>query len=347
MKVNSIKFGNHQGQEVLLYHLINDHGMEVKIMTYGATITSISLPNTNASNTEVVCGFDDFESYHSEDYQSNAPYFGCTVGRYASRIKDGSFNINGKDYTLAVNNGANHLHGGIVGFDKKIWESAPIENEQNVGVKMSLKSAHLEEGYPGNVNVSVTFLLNNQNEISINYEGKTDEETPLSLTNHTYFNLSGFKESIFNHKAQILSKHHLIPDETNVPLGNLEAITNTAANLNEAIPLATPLTQLETGFEHYYIFDHPLGILSEVAFFEEPKSGRQLIIATTEPGMLFYTGYFTSDKLKRESGDVYGKYMAFCCETSRYPNGPNITDSPGSTTKPNQTYQSTTKFIFR
>ncbi|MEN0046954.1 MAG: aldose epimerase family protein [Bacteroidota bacterium] len=341
MPTTKSEFGTYQNQEVDLYTLKNNKGMEVKITNYGATITSISVLDQKNKRQELACGFDTFEGYFGDDYKANAPYFGCTVGRFASRIKDGKFSIDGQEYTLAVNNGSNHLHGGLVGFDKKIWQA---ESKNDGSVSMSLTSPHMEEGYPGEVKVQVTFSLTDDNEIIIQYEATTDRTTPLSLTNHTYFNLSGFEDTIEGHIAQIDANEFLQPDETNVPVGTVAKVEGTAADLREGKKLGGCFAQMETGFEHYYTFGKATDELAKVAIFKDTKSGRSLEVKTTEPGALFYTGYFTSDKLQRENGDQYGRYRAFCFETSRYPNGPNMKDQGGAITKAGETYQSTTIF---
>lgn len=344
MQVTKNDFGNYEGEMTRQYVLENEHGMTVKVTDFGATITSIKIPNPAGDPLDIVCGFESLAGYLSPAYTQNAPYFGCTVGRYSSRIKDGAFKLDGQSYTLAVNDGSNHLHGGLKGFNKKIWKAEVIENEEEVGVNMSLNSPHMEEGYPGNVKVSVSFLLNNDNELNIQYEGETDHATPLSLTNHTYFNLSGFKQSIENHRATILADAYLLPDETNVPVGALAEVEGTPADLRSAKLLGDAFAELPTGFEHYFLFEPAGKDLPKVAEFEDTYSGRKLEVFTTEPGMLFYTGYFTSDQLQRENGDQYGRYRAFCCETHRYPNGPNIADAPASITRPGQVYQSHTRF---
>ena len=332
-------FGSHQGQDIQLYSLENEKGMAVKITNYGATITSISVPDPDKSRVDLVCGFDMLEGYFSEEYQANAPYFGCTVGRYSSRIKDGRFEINGKEFTVACNDGPNHLHGGITGFNKKVWDAELTEDSDHATIKMTMRSPHMDEGYPGNLEVSVLFSLDNNNALTISYEAVTDEETPVSLTNHTYFNLSGFAQTIEEHKATVFASRHLKADETNVPVGEIEALKGTAADLRAGILFKDAFAKLETGFEHYFLFDKELWKLDKVAEFVDTQSGRKLEVLTTEPGMLFYTGYFTSDKLQRESGDQYGRYRGFCCETHRYPNGPNIDNSPASVLKPGETLQ--------
>ena len=335
-------FGIYNDKEITKYVLSNSQGMKVSIIDYGATITSISLPNTDGTRKELVCGFNSMDGYQSEAYKANAPYFGCTVGRYASRIKDGKFSVDEKDYITAVNNGSNHLHGGIVGFDKLVWEAEV--DESNNAVSMSLQSPHMHEGYPGNINVKVTFSLNEDNALSIKYNASSDAKTPLSLTNHSYFNLSGFTDTIHNHKVQINATKVLEPDETNVPIGEVSSVVGAVDDLSNGKLLSSCFESMETGFEHYYLFDQPFGTLAQVASITDTAGSLTLDIYTTEPGALFYTGYFTSDELKRETGDQFGRYRGLCFETSRYPNGPNIQNSPGSFTSPDSPYKSETIF---
>jgi len=341
MLVTNKKFGIHQNQQIDLYTIENTNGMRIKITNYGATVTSISVLDQKGNRKELACGFDTLEGYFGADYTTNAPYFGCTVGRFASRIKDGKFTVDGKEYNIAVNNGSNHLHGGLIGFDKKIWQAESNEKES---VSMSLTSPHMEEGYPGEVKVKVIFSLTEENEIVIQYEAITDRATPLSLTNHTYFNLSGFENTIEDHIAQIDANEFLEPDETNVPVGAVAEVEGRVADLRTSKKLGDCFVQMETGFEHYYTFDKASNELAKVAVFKDSVSGRSLEVKTTEPGALFYTGYFTSDKLQRENGDQYGRYRGFCFETSRYPNGPNLENAADSITQAKETYQSTTVY---
>jgi len=346
MPIESREFGIIDGQTITLFTLKNEKGMSVSIMNLGATITAISVPNGNGEKVQVACGFDSLERYLSEEYKSNAPYFGCTVGRYASRIKDGMFSINGTSYTTACNDGSNHLHGGIKGYDKKIWNAKIVKEKENDLLIMTLNSPHLEEGYPGEIDVEVIFELSEDNKIEISYQGITDQETPLSLTNHTYFNLSGFQNTIESHQAKIQASTFLKPDETNVPVGEIASVSNTAADLQDRRQLGNSLNQMTTGFEHYYVFDDYNTELNEVAEFADSHNNLMLKIYTTEPGALFYTGYFTSDKLERNSKERYGRYMGFCFETSRYPNGPNIEGAPMSTTVPGAPFKSKTVYQF-
>jgi aldose 1-epimerase len=345
MKIQKEHFGEYEGREIRLFTLENDQGMRVKIMNYGATVTSIQIPAGDGGHSDIVCGFDTFDGYFSEAYKKNAPYFGCIVGRTASVIKNAKFSIGGKEYRLTPNMSPHQLHGGAVGFDKRVWSAEIFENDHGVGVTMSLHSPHMEEGYPGNLDVSVRFLLTNENALQLDYEAETDRLTPVSMTNHTYFNLTGFEENLENHLATVLAGSYLAPDdEGGITDGGLAGVEGSPEDLRTGKSFSDIFRELEFGFEHYFVFDKPAGEVAKVAEFEHPASGRKLEVITSEPGMLFYTGRYTSDDLKRENGDRYGQFRAFCCETHRYQNGVNIEGSPGTFTGPGETYRQTTIF---
>ncbi|TGV01840.1 aldose epimerase family protein [Flavivirga rizhaonensis] len=344
MAVSKNTFGNYKNQEILQYTLSNDNGMQVKIMNYGATITSITVRGKDGEIKEIACGFDTFESYFSETYKNNAPYFGCIVGRYSSQIKDAKFSLNGKNYKLADNCGNNNLHGGKEGFDKKVWDAEPIIKSTSSAIKMSLKSHSLEEGFPGNVDITVIFSLNNANELTISYTAVSDEDTPLSLTNHTYFNLSGFSESIENHIATVHTDKRLALDDTGAATGEIVNLQGKVDDLRTGKRIGDVHKAMNDGFEHFYVLGNQNEQLNPVASISSEDGGLTLDVSTTEPCMLLYTGKYTSDELARENGDKYGKYRAFCCETHRYPNGPNIKNSPKSITQAGETFKSTTVF---
>lgn len=339
MPITSTKFGAHDGQDVQLHTLENANGMRVKLTDYGAGITSISVPDGKGGRAELVAGFDTLDGYFGEAYRANAPYFGGTIGRYASRIKDGKFTIDGKEYSVAVNDGSNHLHGGIKAFDKRVWSS---ERAGKDTVKFSIHSPDGEEGYPGNLDVSVTYRLTEGNALKMSYSGNTDKATPLSMTNHAYWNLSGFAETIHGHTARIDAAEFLTPDETNIPVGDRTAVASDPADLRKEKSLAAALKPFPTGFEHFYAFDGSAAEAREVARFAHAASSRALTVLTTEPGALFYTGYFTSDDLQRENGDRFGRYRAFCFEASRFPNGPNLEGVDNAVLRPGETYSATT-----
>lgn len=203
MKVTKTDFGKVGGEEVDLYSLENDKGMVASITNYGGILTSLKVPDRDGKPGEVTCGFNSLEEYFSEAYRANSPYFGCLVGRYAGRIKDGKFTVGGSDYQVETNDGSNHLHGGLNSIDKRIWSARPFEETDRVGVRLSITSPDGDNGYPGTVAIDVTISLSNDNELSLEYSARTDKATPLSLTHHAYFNLNGFQEQVKGHKAMI------------------------------------------------------------------------------------------------------------------------------------------------
>ncbi|RME73397.1 MAG: galactose mutarotase, partial [Verrucomicrobia bacterium] len=302
MKTEKSTFGTVDGREVELFTLENDNGMTVKITNYGGIVTDIIIPDKTGARSSIACGFDSLEGYFSEAYKANSPYFGCLVGRYAGRIKDGRFTIDGTNYQLATNDGPNHLHGGIRGYDKRVWDARLVEDAGDAVLALSLLSEDGEEGYPGTVRIAVEYRLTNANELRIRYRAETDKATPITLTNHTYFNLNSFSDKVLDHVVQIRSDRYLVPDETNVPVGEEAAVAGTAADFNAPRRLGDAFRDLPMGFEHYYVFNKPLGALEKVAEITEPSPGRRLEMLTTEPGSLFYTGRYTSDELRREDG---------------------------------------------
>lgn len=345
MKLTATDFGQLDNTPIKLFTLQNDNKLTVKITNYGATITSITLPDASGKIEEIVCGFDTLDSYFSDAYQANAPYFGGTVGRYCSQIKDAKFKLNGETYQLAKIVGDNNLHGGKLGFDKRIW-TVKNYDEAIPTLTLSLKSEHLEEGFPGNVDIAVTFSLTNDNELKIHYHATTDADTPFTMTNHTYFNLTGFKDSVEGHFVQVNADTKQVWDNTGAATGENSAVVDQPDDLREPKQIGEVHQAMEDGFEHFYLFPDKGFRMEEVADFKEPNSGRTLKVATTEPGMLLYTGKYTADNLQRENGLQYGKYRGFCCETHRYPNGPNLKNAPKSILRQGEKYDSTTIFTF-
>ena len=346
MQITRTPFGEVDGKQVDLFTLENDSGVCVKITNYGGIVTSIVIPDRQGNRGDIVCGFDTLDGYFSEAYKGNSPYFGCIVGRYAARIKDGKFTVDGQNYQVATNDGPNHLHGGICGFDKRVWNAECFEEVTACGVRLTYVSPDGEEGYPGTVKVTVEYRLTQENEFRIRYLAETDRSTPLSLTNHTYFNLNGFTDNVLDHQVEIQSDRILVPDETNVPVGEEQVVSSTACDFLSATRLGEAFKELPNGFEHYYVFENSGVSVDKVASFWDDTSGRRLEVYTSEPGMLFYTGYYTSDELTREDGTHFGQFRAFCCEASKYPNGPNMAGAPRSILEPNQQYDESTVFKF-
>lgn len=345
MIINKTLFGSFQNQDIDLYTLKNSNGMSVKITNYGATVTEISVPNSKGEVENVACGFDTLDGYFSKEYVANSPYFGGTIGRYCSQIKDAKFSLNGKEYQLSANCGNNNLHGGTVGFDKRIWNVKTIEGNQP-SIRMTLISKDLEEGYPGNVQVSVQFTLTANNELKIDYNATPDQDTPIALTNHTYFNLNAFSSTIEDHIVRVNTSKRQVIDDTGAGTGEIVNIEGEADDLRIGKKIGDVHTQINDGFEHFYVFDNANSEIQEVASIKSKESGRYLTVSSTEPCMLLYTGKYTSDDIKRENGEQYGKFRGFCCETHRYQNGPNIQDSPNTITKAGEEFKSTTIFKF-
>lgn len=344
MKISQTAFGRVGGREVSLITLENDRGVTAKITNYGGIVTSLIVPDRTGRRADIVCGFDTLDGYFSASYRRNSPYFGCIVGRYAARIKDARFTLGGKVQQLAANDAPNHLHGGVAGFDKRIWDAAIADDLGDSVLRLKLTSPDGDQGYPGTLQVAVEYRLNDRNELRIRYQAQTDRATPLSLTNHTYFNLNGFKDRILDHVLQLSSDRTLVPDETNVPVGGEAPVAGTVCDFNQAKRVGDAFAVLPMGFEHYYVFRPSADPLTKVAEIREETSGRRLEVLTTEPGGLFYTGRYTSDELRREDGTPYGQFRGFCLETSKYPNGPNLSGSPRSILSPENRYEETTVF---
>ena len=343
MKIKSEIFGKHQGHEVNLYTLENDHGMLLKIMDMGATVTQIILPD----GASVACGFDSLGEYFADEYKANAPYFGCTVGRYCSQIKDAKFSLDGNVFTLNKNCGENNLHGGVVGFDKKLWQADPFECEEGVGVLFQLVSADGEEGFPGEVKASVKFTLTNNNEIVLDYKASTTKTTPLSMTNHTYFNLSAFERNVENFDVQVFTNLLMAADGSGAATGEIINVENSCNDLRKPCRIGDVHARLGEGMEHFYVFDNPESKLIQTAKISDKQSNRSLEVFSTEPCMLFYTAKFMSDALGRNETERYGKHRAFACETHRWQNGVNIANAPKSFTSPEEVFTSKTVFKFK
>lgn len=344
MTISSAPFGSFGDRAVDLFTLANDNGMVVKITNYGGTVTSLVTPDAHGKSADIVCGFDTLEGYFAEAYKTNSPYFGCLVGRYAGRIKDGKFSTANGDYQVATNDGANHIHGGIQGFDKRVWDARGEVIDGDAVLTLTLTSPDGEEGYPGTLQVTVEYRLNHTNELRISYHATTDQATPVALTNHTYFNLGAFQDKVWDHVVQLNSDRYLVTDETNVPVGEEADVTGTAADFRSAKRLGDCLEELPMGFEHFYVWGEGSVEPIPVATVTEPSSGRTLEVLTTEPGGLFYTGRYTSDELKRESGAPFGQFRGFCVETASYPNGPNLPGAPRCILEPGESYQNCTVY---
>lgn len=342
-------FGAIDGQDVHLFSLVNSNGVTVKISNYGGTITSILVPNTSGNLEEISCGFNSLEGYFSELYKENNPYFGGIVGRYCSLIENATFNLNGNIYNVSKNAEPHNLHGGTQGFNVKVWDAVlDASNPSAASLILSRKSPHMEEGFPGEVDVKVTYTLDDSNALTINYQATSSEDTPLTLTNHAYFNLSGFKEDIQEYFISVAASNKMEMDESCIVNGTQIALEGSIEDLRKGQHIKTVHDAINDGFEHYYVFDKQLTESPQKVIEIKSELGqRAMEVHTTEPGMLFYTGKYTSNDLKREDGLQYGKFRGLCFETQRFPNGPNIEGYEDAILRKDETFESTTIFKFK
>jgi len=335
---------------IKLYTLTNDSGMTVKVTNYGALITSIVVPDRDGRLADVALGYDRVEDYMNA---VDKPYFGAIVGRYGNRIAKGKFSIGDETYALARNNGENHLHGGVIGFDKVVWDAKLIEKEN--AIELSYLAKDREEGYPGNLYVKVTYRLTNDNELIVEYLATTDKATPVNLTQHTYFNLKGEGDgTILGHELLLNAAKYTPVDEGLIPTGELRSVTDTPFDFRTAKPIGRDIGQEDEqlgfggGYDHNWVLDKggKDGEMTLAARVHEPKTGRVLEIRTTEPGIQFYCGNFLDGRLKGKSGRTYVHRGGFCLETQHYPDSPNQPGFPSTILKPGDTYESKTVFTF-
>lgn len=344
MKTDQIKVATVEGKDVFLFTLVNDNGMVVKITNIGATITSIITPDRDGNGGEVVLGFDDPMMYLDPEYLRCGFFFGATVGRYANRIAGGKFSIDNKSYELEVNNGPNHLHGGSGSFNTKVWDAQTFDGEGRTGVKMQYVSPNMENGYPGNVTVIVSFFLKNNNELSINYQAKTDKKTVLNLTNHSYFNLAGMG-NILGTEVAMHAARYTPKDEFNIPTGDVESVKGTALDFILPHKIGDRIYQYEDGYDHNLVIDGTEGVLRPAAEAYDERSGRTLEFQTTEPGFQFYTAYYLGGEFGR--GDLkFDRFGGFCFEAQHYPDSPNKPNFPSALLSPGETYTQTTIYRF-
>ena len=344
LSVSSTSFGNTPEGEAQLFTLKNTNGLEVDISTFGGTITRWSAPDKDGNFDDVILGFKDLSSY-----QGTHPYFGSLVGRYANRIALGKFTLEGKSYSLAINNPPNALHGGPLGFHKKLWIAKSLEEKDAVGVVLTLNSPDMEEGYPGNLQVEVTYRLNDKNELSIDYKATTDKTTLVNLTNHAYFNLKGEGNGdILDHQLKIFANQFTPVDSTLIPLENHADVDNTPFDFREwhliGERVNTEFDQIirGKGYDHNFVLNKNGDELSVAAQVWEASSGRLLEVKTTQPGMQFYCGNFLDGSLTGKKGNKYAFRNGFCLETQHFPDSPNHPNFPTTVLKPGETFQSKT-----
>ena len=334
------------GTEIGVFTLAGARGLEVRAISYGAIIVSIRVPDRRGVPADVVLGFDDLQGY-----LERSRYFGAVVGRYGNRIAKGRFTLDGRAYQLATNNGPNHLHGGVKGFDKVVWQAQAGQPASGTRVVFSYTSRDGEEAYPGTLNARVTYEVNERNELSIEYEATTDAPTPVNLTQHSYFNLAGEgRGDILGHVLALDADQFLPVDETMIPTGELATVAGTPFDFRRPTPIGARIDdaheQLKrgTGYDHSFVVQGAPG-LRRAAHVVEPASGRTLEIATTEPGVQFYSGNHLSGQAGK-AGHTYAARTGFCLETQHYPDSPNHAHFPSTILRPGATYRSKTVFIF-
>lgn len=347
MELKRDVFGNaRRGEKVFLFTLRNDHGITIKITNYGGIVTSIETPDKNGKKANIALGFKSLEDYLTDAYIENGPYFGCIAGRYANRIAKGKFSIDGKEYTLPVNNGENCLHGGITGFDKIIWVPNLIDKPDLVGVELKYRSVHMEEGFPGNLDLTVTYTLNHKNEFHIDYKATTDRETVINLTNHTYFNLTGNSETtILEHTLQLNAKTKTVNDAGLIPTGEIADVAGTPFDFTVPAFVGSRIGGLSDGYDCNFILNNPNGKLVKAGVLSEEKSGRTVEVSTTEPGIQLYTGYYIPE-MTGKNGEKLGRFAGLALETQHFPDSPNHPEFPSTSLKPGEVFKSKTIYKF-
>ncbi len=341
--VNRTPFGRlADGAPIEVFTLANGRGVEVRAMTYGATIISVRAPDRSGRAEDVVLGFDRFD-----DYLTKARFFGTVAGRYANRIGKARFTLDGRTFELAANNGVNHLHGGTSGFDKKIWKGEPFDRDGSSGVVFTYTSADGEEGYPGTLTITLTYTLTPRNELMLDYVATTDKATPINLTNHSYFNLAGRGHgTILQHQLTINADRYTPTDNGLIPTGELAAIDGTPFDFRRATAIGARIdadnAQLKNGrgYDHNYVLNGGPG-LRLAAKVVEPSSGRTLQVDTTEPGVQFYAGNGLD-----AARNGFGPRAGFCLETQHFPDSPNKPNFPSTILRPGETFRSKTVYTF-
>ncbi|MBN1907019.1 MAG: galactose mutarotase [Deltaproteobacteria bacterium] len=349
MTVVKETFGEFEGKKIDLYTLKNSNGMEAKITNYGGIVTSIKVPDKKGNLSDVVLGFNNLK-----DYLSNSSYFGAIIGRYANRIGNAKFSLDGVEYTLAKNNWANSLHGGVKGFDKVLWEAEPAFGKEGQSLKLTYMSKDGEEGFPGNMDVTVTYTLKDDNSFRIDYLATTDKTTVVNLTNHTYWNLAGEGSgNILSHQLMLNAGAFTPVDRGSIPTGEIRPVEDTPMDFKKPKAIGDRIGSDYEQLKFANGYDHNWGIDSSdeekpalAATVYEPISGRYMEVYTTEPGIQFYSGNFLNDSIIGKSSKAYGARSGLCLETQHYPDSPNKPEFPPVVLEPEEIYRSTTIYKF-
>lgn len=329
------------GQPVDLYFLTNRGGMVAKILTYGAILAELQVPDRYGELNDIVLGFD-----NPDGYLKSHPYFGAIVGRVANRIAKGRFTLDGKEYRLTTNDGPNHLHGGSKGFDKVVWRAEPVQAKDGIGVELNYLSPDGEQGYPGNLSARVVYVLTDNDELKIDYAAKTDKPTPVNLSNHTYFNLAGAENTnILGHELTLMADCFTPVDDTMIPTGQIKSVEGTPLDFRKPTPIGARILQIagrHGGYDHNFVLKSDSGKLLMAARVHERTTGRVMDILTTQPGIQFYSGNLLAGSIKGKKGVLYKKHHGFCLETQHFPDSVNHPNFPPTILRPGKTYSQTT-----
>ena len=345
MNIKKTEFGIlDNGQMVSLFTLSNDNNVMVQITNYGAIITSIVTPDKIGNQGNIALGFDKLEQYTSKDYLGNYPYFGCICGRVANRIANGRFTLDGTDYKMAINNGPNHLHGGLVGFDRRLFDAEVIDENNQVGVKLNYLSPDGEENYPGNLDVTCIYTLNNRNELGIEYKATTDKATILNLTNHSYFNLTGGKENILNHELWLPTDKYTYAIDL-IPTGEIKSVAGTPLDFTKKKKFSKDISQLPQGYDQNFVLDNADKKLVHAGCLSEETTGRKIDVYTTEPGIQLYTGYWIPEMVV-DGVKKFGSYSGVALETQHYPDSIHHENFPTVILRPGEIYKQLTVYRF-
>lgn len=333
-------FGQADGKNVDLY-TISGESMTVKITNFGGIVTSIIVPDRDGKMDDVVLGFDSLKEYISEH-----PYFGCIVGRYGNRIAEGKFELEGHPYQLAANNGKNHLHGGIRGFDKKIWNAKEYRNGDEAGLELSYTSPDGEEGYPGELKVRVIYAVTPDNELKIRYFAETSKATPVNLTYHGYFNLNGAGNGdILDHELMIDADRYTVVNDQLIPTGELRDLSGTPFDFRKEKMVGKDMAMVDGGYDHNFVLNNN-GKFAKIAVLKESSKGRQMEVYTDQPGVQFYGGNFLDGSLTGKDGKKYYMHYGLCLETQHFPDSPNQPGFPNTILRPGEVFQSSTVYKF-
>jgi len=342
MKFSISEFGKlPNGKEAKLFSFTTQKGMVFSITNYGGIITSILMPDKNGDQAEITAGFPTLDQYIK-----GHPHFGVIAGRFANRIGGASFIIDDTQYKLPANNGPNQLHGGNNGFHTKLWDYRIDEKPNEISLSLGYKSPDLEEGFPGNLDVVVTYTISDSNEMAISYEAETDKPTHVNLTNHAYYNLNGFKNTVHDHDLRVEADSYVEIDDQSIPTGKLNLCSGSLFDLTEERNIASSIDNIPGGLDHCYVLRNPNDLSKPAAVLSHNPSGRKITVFTNQPGIQVYTGNSLDSAYTGHNGTVYHKHMAVCLETQHFPDSPNQPQFPKTLLRPGEKYNYKARFVF-